>query len=541
MKIKAHYLINFCLVISLIAVVASCTKPANKDKDHLVFRYNEHANISSLDPVFAKDQRNIWPTHQLYNTLVRLDDSLQIQPDLAKQWQLSDDGLHYTFQLRENVFFHPHAVFGKDSTRTVNAHDVVYSLNRLSDKKVASPGSWILRNVKHISAQDSMTVAIELKQNFPAFLGLLSMKFCSVVPVEMDKESMGFRTAPIGTGPFLFKRWEENEKLVLRKNPFYFETDKNGKQLPYLEAVAITFLPEKQSEFMEFVQGKLDFLSGLDPSYKDEIITADGVLKPKYQSAINMQTAPYLNTEYLGFHLADASKEVQSKKLRQAINYAFNRKTMIKYLRNGIGIPAENGFIPKGLPGFTNQKGYSYQPQKAKKLVEEFKAESGIKNPEITISTNASYVDFVEFIQKQLQKIGIQAKLNVMPPSTLLQQRSAGNLAVFRASWIADYPDAENYLSLFYSKNFSPQGPNYTHFRNDVFDSIYEKSLTENELQKRAKLYAKMDSIIIKNAPVIPLYYDEVVRFRQKNISGLGINPFNLLELKKVRKKKTDN
>jgi peptide/nickel transport system substrate-binding protein len=130
----------------------------------------------------------------------------------------------------------------------------------------------------------------------------------------------------------------------------------------------------------------------------------------------------------------------------------------------------------------------------------------------------------------------VQVDIDVMPPSTIRQKRSAGQLENFRASWIADYPDAINYLSLFYSKNFSPNGPNYTHFTNEKFDKLYEKALGITEDSLRYKIYAEMDALLIKNAPIIPLYYDEVVRFKSKRIKGLGINPFNLLDLSRVKK-----
>ena len=346
-----------------------------------------------------------------------------------------------------------------------------------------------------------------------------------------------FRANPIGTGPFQFKLWVENTKLVLRKNHDYYEKDSEGNKLPYLEAVAVTFLPDKQSEFLQFIQGNLDFMKSLDASYKDDILNTNGTLKEKYASKINMQTGAYLNTEYLGIYLdGDENYPTKSKLIRQAINYGFDRKKMMKFLRNGIGTPANSGFIPNGLPSFNNQKGYSFQPEKAKKLIQQYISETGNTSPEITITTNSNYLDLCEFIQRELQKTGLQVNVDVIPPSTLRQGKANGKLPIFRASWIADYPDAENYVSLFYSKNFTPNGPNYTHFKSKLFDALYEQSISEVDTKKRYKLYQKMDSIIISEAPIVPLYYDEVIRFRQKNVVGLGINPIDLLNLKRVKK-----
>ena len=164
---------------------------------------------------------------------------------------------------------------------TPSTSDFVYSFNRLTDPNIASPGSWVMQQVEYYQAVNDSTLKIQLKNPFPAFLGLLTMRYCAVVPHEVV-EHLGnrFRSNPIGTGPFYFKRWEENIKLVLRKNPSYFEKDAQGNTLPYLEAVAIQFIPDIQSEFMLFLQGKLDFINSLDASYKDELLTPKGALQP---------------------------------------------------------------------------------------------------------------------------------------------------------------------------------------------------------------------------------------------------------------------
>ncbi len=531
------FLFNRLLSFLLILMILSCASKENSNKDELVFRYNEHKNIGSLDPAFSKDLADIWATHQLFNGLVQMDDQLNVKPCIAQNWTITDTAKTYTFNLRDDVFFHKHTLFGKDSTRIVKASDFEYSFNRLKDKSVASPGSWVLNKVSSFSSLNDSTFQIKLKQPFPAFLGLLTMKYCSVVPKEIvEHYGNDFRSHPIGTGPFKFKRWEENLKLVFRRNKKYFEVDNQGKQLPYLEAVAITFLPDKQSEFLQFAQGNIDFVSGLDGSYKDEILTSDGKLRPLYAKDVNMIRGPYLNTEYLAFYMESEVSELQSLILRKAINSGFDRRKMMTYLRNGIGIPANGGFIPKGLPGFDDSIGFNYQPELAKQLVAEFKSETGITNPEITLTTTSNYLSFCEFIQRELQKTGLNVNVDVIPPSSLKDAKASGQLDFFRASWIADYPDAENYLSLYYSKNFAPNGPNYTHFKNEEFDGLYEAAYLETDPDLRAQLYTKMDALVMASAPIVPLFYDEVVRFTRKSVNGLGINATNLLELKSVKK-----
>lgn len=527
------------LGIFVVFILQGCTYSQKKDKEHLIFKYNEHSNIATLDPAFARNPQTIWPSNQLFNGLVQLDDQLNIQPDIAKSWRINDSTSTYTFTLRDDVYFHKNKVFKKDSTRRVIAQDFVYSFDRLLSPELASPGSWVLNAVQRYHAANDSTLVIQLKKPFPAFLGLLSMRYCSVVP----KEAIGyygndFRSNPVGTGPFMFKFWEENIKLILRKNPIYFEKDAQGNSLPYLEAVAITFLPDKQSEFLQFAQGNIDFMTGLDNSYKDDIITTKGALQPKYKDKVKLITTPYLNTEYLGFFMGSTSKEIASPLIRQAINYGFDREKMVTYLRNSMGIAATHGFIPKGLAGFDSIQGYSYDPEKARALINRYKQVTGATTIQVTIGTNSQYLDLCEYIQGELEKLGISITIDVMPPATLRQLKSSGELDIFRASWVADYPDAENYLSLFYSPNFTPNGPNYTHFKNVVFDSLYVEAQKISEISKRKLLYTQMDSIIISQAPIVPLYYDIAVRFVSKKISGLGINPQNFLVLKRVKKAK---
>lgn len=530
----------------------SCKQHKNNERELSVFRYNESKGINTLDPAFAKNQTVIWPVNQIFNGLVQLNDSLQVIPCLAKKWDISENGRIYTFILRGDVFFHPFPVNGKDIKRQMVASDVIYSLKRIGDDKIGSPGSWVFgfldksKYDRGFERINDSAIRIYLSRPFPPFLGVLSMQYCSVVlPEVVEYYGRDFGFHPVGTGPFYLKYWKDGEKLVLRKNPNYFEKDEQGNKLPYLEAVTISFIADKQSEFMEFIKGNLDFISGVHQTYKDELITRSGKLSPKYASKIKMLTVPYLNTEYLGF-LTDTSNPLVKnsplalKEVRRAIQYGFDREKMMKYLRNNIGTPALQGFIPKGLPSFSEKlQPYFYSPDSSRALLQRAGFANGKGLPEISLMTTSDYLDLCEYIQHELETVGIKLKIEVSTGASFRDMVANGKLVFFRGSWIADYPDAENYLALFYSKNFSPAGPNYFRYSNARFDQLYEESLNCHDFSKRSLLYRSMDSLIMADAVVIPLYYDQVVRFVASNLEGLGNNALNLLNLKKAIKTKT--
>ena len=597
------------LILSLIVLFSSCVKNNSDNENLKIFKYNESAGILTLDPIYAKDLPHIWACNQIFNGLVAFDDEMNVVPAIAKSWDISEDGMTYTFVLRDDVYFHEDECFEKtarlqdykttsdllvdslscglvdlEKTRKVVAQDFVYSFNRVLDRKLNSSGSWIFANVDRrqqttdngqqsfeyaFAAVNDTILEINLTQPFPAFLGILSMTYASVVPQEaVEYYGAEFGRHPVGTGPFKYQYWKEGVKLVFRKNPIYFEFEETTRlqdykttsdfedslRLPYLDAVSISFLVDKQVAFMEFIKGKFHFMSGIDARYKDELLTRDGNLREEYEDEIYLIREPYLNTEYLAFFLGDddtLSKE-RSLALRQAVSYSIDREKMLRYLRNGIGTPGNQGIIPAGLPGFKDYKttrlqdnklvdslssglvdsniGYPYNPKKAEQLLND----NDLIGYELKLYTTQDYVDIAKFVQSALTEIGLVCKVEEMMPAALREKRANGNLPFFRSSWVADYPDAENYLSLFTTNNFTPQGPNYTHYSNEKFDELYQKSLTCNDLQERAKIYHEMDSLMMTEAPVVILFYDEVLRFVNKNVEGLGSNPTNMLNLKRV-------
>ncbi len=540
-------------ILFLVLLAVSCTGKRNdKAGFTVVFRYNESKGISSLDPAWARNQTIIWPVSQLYNGLLQMDDSLRVRPSIARDWDISGDGRIYTFHLRQDVYFHDNPAFPGGKGRKVKASDVGYSFSRILDPAVASPGRWVFGRLENgnpdhpagFRAVDDSTFRIWLSGPFPPFIGILTMPYCFIVPHEaVEYYGKDFARHPVGTGPFQFRIWVQDEKLVLIRNDNYFEADSNGNRLPYLKAVAITFIKDKQSEFLEFLSGNIDFLSGVHPTYKDELLTPSGHLNPEYEGRFKLITQPYLNTEYLGFLVDTTLPSVRNSPLRdpdvrKAINFGFDRKKMLRYLRNNIGSPANDGIVPFGLPGFDHSKvyGYSYNPDSARYYLARAGYPGGEGLGEISLTTTSDYLDLCEYIQFELARSGIRLNLDVATGASFRNRVANSNLLFFRGSWIADYPDPENYLSLFYSPYFSPAGPNYTHFSLPGYDRLYEKAIGTRDPSERARLYEQMDQMIISKAAIVPLYYDQVVRFVPEDITGLGSNAMNLLILKYVKK-----
>ncbi len=534
----------FVLLAFMVGIPFSCNTHRHPDKK--IFRYNEQSGIASLDPAFAKNQSIMWAIHQLYNTLIEVDDNMQLKPSLAKSWQLSPDHLRFTFNLRTDVFFHDDVAFAGATGRRLTAGDVVYSFNRLTDKNVASPGAWIFNNrvdsVNGFIALNDSTFQLTLLRPFQPILGILSMQYCSIVPREaVEKYGSGFRSHPVGTGPFSLVTWEEGQALILRKHPRYFERDSSGYALPYLDGIRVSFYDSKATEFLEFQQQRLDFINDIDASFKDEILTKTGQLKKEWEGKLLLQKHDYLNIEYLGFLVDTTNALVQPsptrlKKIRQAISYGFDRRKMMLYLRNSIGTAAESGFVPSGLPSFDRNlvKGYHYDPEKSKRLLAEAGFPGGKGMPVIKLLTIPIYADLAGFIANELNRSGIQVQVEAIQKSLLLEQTSKSQALFFRGSWIADYPDAENYLSVFYGKNPAP--PNYTRYNNAQYDALYERAIGEGNDSVRYDLYRAMDRMIIADAVVVPLWYDMAIHLVHTYVTGFHPNSLNLLELRRTKK-----
>ncbi len=532
---------NWLYLTIFMVVLGGCQSNTNSTDHVHVFHYNQPNRITSLDPAFAKSQNNMWAIHHIFSTLVQLDENLELQPNLAKSWSITDDGLEYTFHLHKDVRFHDNECFENEQDRSLRAQDVVFSFNRLISKDLNAPGSWIFAGKvdpqRPFEAPDDSTFVLHLQKPFLPMLNMLSMQYCSVVSenaVRYYKKNT--RSNPVGTGPFRCKRWIETQGLYLVKNEDYFE-NVGGQGPPYLDGVRTSFMEDKKIAFLELLNQKVECVSGLESSFINELLDQEGDLKEDKKSKINLYKSPYLNVEYLGINMDNiaSNQALSDKRVRQALNYAIDRITMMQSLRNNIGIPANSGIIPRGLPSYDPKMvpGYAYDLQKAKMLLKEAGYENGVGMEPLDIHTNKDYLDITTFVAKQWEALGIQVSINLLESASLREGMRKGNLDIFRASWIADYPDGENFLCLFYSDYPAP--PNYTRFKNPDFDMLYKQAIAETDLSKRTELYHQMNRIIVDEAPVIFLFYDESALFTTKNIQGIETNALNLLQVKNLK------
>ncbi len=549
---------RFLLLIIAVFIV-SCSKEQTTDK---IFKYNESQGIENLDPVMCSNYPSGWPLQQMMEGLLEYTQDMSLSASLASSHKISEDGLIYTFTIRKNVFFHDNACFPNGKGRELKASDFKYCFERLCDPRTKTRGAWLFRDkvkgaleyinsikenynnvneITGIQAPNDTTLEITLNKPFAPFLSILTMAYAFVYPkeaVEHYKDNFGYN--PVGTGPFQFVKWEVDRELEMVKNPNYWSLNKAGKPLVYLDGIKVNFIKSSETAFLDFQQGKFDYYDP-SPEVLSQITDETGNLKPEYDFDLVKQ--PWLNTVYLGVQLdknvpgGKNNPLTDNKKLRQAINYAVDREKIINYVLKFRGTPGVNGPIPPGMPGYNKDlKGYSYDVTKAKQLL----TESGYPDGKglilkLTVSNDDTQKLIGESVQAQLRDLGIDAQLDFMQASTLRSSQVGGEIAFWRGNWGADYFDPENFMALFYSKNHTPMGPNYTHYTNAKADSLYELAMKLTDFPARVKLYNEMEQIVLEDSPLIILYYNQIVYLKNKKVSNMYIDGLNTMILKRAR------
>ena len=553
------------LLISLI--IFSCSKKELFKNN--TFNLNLNQGIETLEPVMSNSVQSIWGLSIVMEGLVQFDRESNLKPCIAKSWTISDDALTYTFNLRDDVRFQDNDCFASSGGkgRKVTASDFKYCLERVNNPETKTRGLWVFRDkikgakefiewkssfssmevkeITGIKAVNDSTLIIELTKPFAPFLSILTMSYAFVYPKEaVDFYGERFGQNPVGTGPFSIVKWDIDKELIFKKNNGYWEKDKSGNSLPYLDGIKITFTQSSETEFLDFQNGKYDFHDPSSETY-DQITDANGSLLDAQSKSYTLNKQPWLQTVFFGMMQSPelpGGKEgpfAGNKKLRQALNYALDKDKIMKYVLKNRGKAAINGPIPDGMPGFNPDiKGYRFDKEKAKQLLSEAGYPDG-KGLNLTLVTGNEEIQktIAIAVQEQLREFGINLQLEQMLQATLVSKQEEGVFPFWRASWGADYYDPENFMALFYSKNITPKGPNRVGYSNPVIDKMYEDALKITGFDERKKIYDEMQKIVIEDAAWLNLYYNQKIYLLQKNIEGFYIDGLNIINLKHTKKK----
>lgn len=531
-----------------------------------VLRVNEVNNIKSLMPIAINEVSSYHLASQVYEGLVKYHQAdLTIMPALARSWEISPDFKEYTFHMRSEVKFHKDPCFKDSLGRLVNANDVKYCFENLCSKNVnnsqydvtfkdrvegandffAESQSGKVRTFSGITVVDDSTLKIRLVQSDANFLNILAMPGCYIYPKEaVVKYGNDMRLKCVGTGPFYIETVKEGDAVIMKKNPDYWGVDKNGNRLPYLDGIKWTFIPDKKTEVMEFRRGNYDMIYRIPVEMFHDIF---GEMENGKKSIdFDIYSSPALSTHYYGFNL-QTNPFFSIKEIRQAFNLAIDRQKIADYTIKGEGSAANYGMVPytevfeKQGYDYKGLRGYKYNPDSAKKLMTLAGYPDGKGLPEFNLEINSGGGDrnilVALVIQKMLKEnLGVNVNMNVVTWPEHIDNIQSGKSDFFRYAWIADFPDPESFLTLFYGKHV-PQNYqdksyiNFGRFKNKLFDSLFVAARAESDKTKRYKLFSKAEQIVLDEAVCMPLFYDENFRLEQKNVRNLPENPMNYMDM----------
>jgi len=371
----------------------------------------------------------------------------------------------------------------------------------------------------------------------------LALPFVSVYPKEaVDHYKTDILYHAVGTGPFYIKALKQDEAVILSRNEKYWATDEFGNKLPYLSGIKISFVKEDKTEMLDFQKGNLDMKYRLPFDMIDDILDENKELKGEYKK-FQLQSLPEFTIQFYGFQTKD--KLFSNKNVRLAFNYAIDRKAIADFTAKGEGLPALSGFVPLGMPGYNNNevKGYTYDVARAK----EYLAKAGFANgkgfPKVTLEINSGggrNEKVAEAVQKMLtENLNIDVEISQVVWAQHINNIETGKVGFWRFGWVADYPDPNNFLNLFYGKNVpktmeQSSYANPTRYMNANYDQLYEKALGTVNTEERNKLYAQLDQMIIDDAPVVPIYYSVNRRLLQPYVRNFYNNGMEYRSLREV-------
>jgi oligopeptide transport system substrate-binding protein len=532
-----HFLLSTLLTLA-------CTRKVDTSKKEIYLV--SPAKIASLDPVQISDVYSGDEAGKVYESLYEfhpLKRPYELVPNLAEGMpEVSADGLSYKIKLKSGVLFHDDKCFPDGKGREVKIDDVIYSLKRLADPKNQARGWWVLDEkikglnewrekyskadatnydeaIEGLHKIDDYTLEFKLNKPYPQLLYGMAMPSTSVVAKEaVQKYGQEFLNHPVGTGAFVLKSLDQTNRMVYEKNPTFREKlypsegapgDKEkglledaGKRLPLVDKIIVDVIVETQPVWLAFQKAKSDLILLPKDSFEQALDKNRQVIPSLSSKGVNLVSDAMIDVGYYAFnHLNPIFK---NKKLRQAMMLAYDRDESNRIFYNNTALKAE-GPIPPGLGGynanFKNPYG-TFDVERAKKLLAEAGHPNGKGLPEITVENLNDTVarQQIEFFTKCMARIGIRIKGGTNTWPELVRKVTKAQHQMYTMAWSADYPDAENFLSLLYCPNKAP-GSNGSNYCNPEFDRLYREAVILQDGPERSALYEKINALAAEELP----------------------------------------
>jgi oligopeptide transport system substrate-binding protein len=525
-----------------------------------IYRYNESGELRSLDPVQVNDVTSAHITENIYDQLMYFDEKLNLTYELAERREINSSATIYTYYIRKGVYFHDNPCFANGKGRELTAYDVEYTFKRVCDARSGTLGSEYFRGkvmgaseyfdatlqyqkndkvkipetIPGFKALDRYTFQIQLVKPFAPFEYYVAQNNTGVHPHEaVEYYGKDFRVNPVGSGAFIFKKWSQDQYCELVRNPHYWKVDSFGNRLPYLDGVTTSFIKDDKVQLLEFKEGNLEESYRIPSEFYPQIVDTNKQLTPLYSKYV-LHRVPALSTQYYG--MLTIHPVFRDKRVRQAFVYAVDRNRIIRYVLKGqAGEPGHHGLVPPTMPQypFNSIRGYEFNPIKARELMRLAGYPDGRNFPKITLQLNAgggrnSLV--AEAIQQMLtENLGINIAIKTIEFARHLDDIDYARSEFFRLGWVADYPDPETFLNLYYGRHVpastsEPSPQNTTRYRNPVFDSLFDEALSKPLINDRNTLFAKAEQVAVNDAPMLYVFHDEDYRLVQSYVKGFRSN-----------------
>lgn len=521
------------------------------------FRFMSSEKITSLFPVATSDVYNQRITTQIFETLLKIDYAKnKVIPALAESFTVSPDAKKFTLKIREGVLFQDDECFSGGKGRELTAEDVKYSLDFACSGLKINEMSWMLvdkikganefykkskssipeSGVSGIKVVDDRTVTIELMDPFVGFDKILTHSSLGIFPKESyEYYKQSIKKHPVGTGPFRLESWDDKQ-VVLSRNNSYWRKDDFGNQLPFLEKITLTYVTDKKSELLAFRNKQIDLVLEIPA---DEINNVLGSLE-EAQAGLTVKhkidSKRTLGSTYFGF--ANDAAPFNDVKVRKAFNYAIDRNHIVTNYLQGEGYPCEHGFVPS-MEGFSSNKvnGFKLDVAKAAKLLAEAGYPGGKNFPVLDLYINGKHGSSIYLLAVGV-KDQLKAHLNVDVNIKLcsIEERDEaiqnGKAKFWRGGWIADYPDPENFLTLFSSVHIGSNSKtmNPVRYRSAAYDQWLKASMKERNAKARNDLFVKCDQLLIDDAAIMPLINGDFYTMINSKVKNFETNSMEMLD-----------